>query len=218
MKIAELEAHHDAYVDSERTIRAMVENREFPKALSVCVLSFPHIVPAITFRRKRGLAPEIPDFLALTTISRYAPPLFENAAIESLLEFVSSSRVLAQSGKDFLDSIENARKRIQVAHRLWNHLERHPGILQRDISTELGAAQEDVFNIVFLWEELGILDRQSEDGTYRVYFRTRLDSEVAGSCPNCGVCGKGRKALFFRSIACQKCGAEGYYHISYGDS
>ena len=217
MKIAELEAHHDAYADSERTIRAMVDNGEFPKVFSVCTASFPHIVPAINFRKKRGITPEMPDLSAFTTIWKYAPPLFEHTAIESLFEFVNSSRVLAQSEKNFLDSIEAARKREQLAHRLWNHLERHPGMLQSDIRTELGVIQEEAVSIVELWENLGILDRQPEDRSYRLYFRTRLDTEVAGLCPNCGVRGKGRKELFFRSVACQKCGTEGHYHIEYGN-
>ena len=156
MKIAELEAHHDAYAESEQTIRAMVDNGEFPKVFSVCTASFPHIVPAINYRKKRGIMPEMPDFSAFTTIWKYAPPLFEHTAIESLFEFVNSSRVLVQSEKNFLDSIEAARKREQLAHRLWNHLERHPGMLQRDIRTELGVVQEDAVNIVELWEELGI--------------------------------------------------------------
>jgi hypothetical protein len=84
MKIAELEAHHAACVDAERSIRAMVENREFPAVLSFCVESFPHILPAIQFRKKREMTPEIPALLAFTTICRYAPPLFEHAVIESL--------------------------------------------------------------------------------------------------------------------------------------
>jgi hypothetical protein len=218
MKIAELEAHHDAYTDSERMIRAMVDDGEFPKVFSVCTASFPHIVPAIGFRKKRGIAPEIPDLSAFTTIWKYAPPLFEHSAIGSLLDFVNSSRVLVQSGKNFLDSIEDARKREQIAHRLWNHLERHPGMLQRDIRAELGVVQEDAVNIVELWEELGLIDREPEDRSYRLCFRTRLDKEVTGLCQNCGVRGKGQKEAFFRSVVCQKCGVAGHYHIQYGHS
>jgi hypothetical protein len=218
MKIAELEGHYEAYTDSERTIRAMVSGGEFPRVFAVCTASFPHIVPAIQFRKKTGSTPETPEFSAFSTIWKYAPPLFEHTAIESLFEFVNSARVLSQSEKNFLDSIEAARKREQLAHRLWNHLERHPGMLQRDIRTDLGVIQEEAVHIVELWEELGILDREPEDRTYRLYFRTRLDTEMTGVCPNCGVRGKARKELFFRSIACQKCGQEGHYHIEYANS
>jgi hypothetical protein len=218
VKIAELEAHHDAFTDSEQTICKMVEDSDFPRVFSICIESFPHIVPAIQFRKKRGVGPEITDYNAFTTIWKYAPPLFEHNVIELLFGFVSSSRVLVQSEKNFLNSIDAARQRLQLAHRLWNHLERHPGMQQRAIRAELGVVQEDAVNIVEMWEELGILDRHPENGSYRLFFRTRLDAEIAGVCPNCGVRGKGRKELFFRSSACLKCGVQGHYYIEYKNS
>ncbi|MHB1038316.1 MAG: hypothetical protein ACYC35_28140 [Pirellulales bacterium] len=215
MKIAELQGHHDAYEDSEQIIRAMVDEGEFPKVFSFCTTSFPHIVAAITFRRKRSITPQTPDFLAFTTIQKYAPPLFEHAAIESLFEFVSSSRVLVQAENNFLDSIEAARRREHLAHQLWNHLEHHPGMLQSDIRADLGVVQDDADKIVELWEKLGIVDRQPEGRSYRLSFRTQLDAESLGICPNCGVRGKARKHLFFRPVTCQKCGRPGHYHIDY---
>jgi hypothetical protein len=218
MKIAELEAHHDAYTESERTIRAMVANHDFPAVFSFCVDSFPHIVPAINYRKKREIAPIIPDVLAFDTICRYAPPLFEHPAIDSLSDFLRSARILSQSEKNFPNSVDVARKRGEVAHTLWNHLEQRPGMLQRNIQTELGILQEDAVAVVELWDDLGILDRQMDGRSYRLRLRTRLDAEVAGLCPSCGVRGRGRKELFFRSISCRKCGVKGHYHIEYGGS
>ena len=216
MKIAELEAHHNAYNDSERVIQAMVDKREFPKVFSVCTASLPHIVPAITFRKKRGIMPETPDLSAFATICNYAPPLFEHSAIELLLDFTKSARILADSDKRFLHSIEAAQKRERLAQRIWSHLERHPGVLEREICTELGIVQEGVANIVEIWERFGILDRTPDGRSYRLCFHTRLDMEAVGVCPNCGVRGKAHKELFFRSLKCHKCDAVGHYHIEYG--
>lgn len=213
MKITELEAHHDAYSDSERTIRAMVDNRKFPAVFSACINAFPHVVPAIKYRKKRDIVPETPELTAFTTICKYAPPLFEHAAIETLLHFVESTRFLARHENDFLPSAKAALVREQLAQKLWNHLEKQPGMLQRDIRTELGVIQEEAVKIIELWDMLGIINRQSEARSYRLHFRTCLDAEVFGRCPNCDVRGKGLKELFFRSIPCQKCGTEGYYHI-----
>ncbi len=214
MKMGELEAHHDSCADLERTIRAMVQSREFPAVFATCTASFEHIVPAISFRKKRGLTPETPNLLAFTTICKYAPPLFEHAAIESLDEFVRSSRVLAQH---YISSVEAARSHENIAHKLWNHLEKHPGTLQYDIHTELGVIQEFAAEIVELWEELGVIDRRPEDRTYRLWFRTRLDVEVQGVCQQCGVRGTGRKELFLKPLKCRRCGTDGYYHIEYAD-
>jgi hypothetical protein len=74
VKIAELEAHHDACVESERIIREMVDKHDFPAVFSVCIGSFPHIVPAIRYRKKREITPDFPALLAFTTICKYAPP------------------------------------------------------------------------------------------------------------------------------------------------
>jgi hypothetical protein len=215
MKIAELEAHHEACIASERTIRAMVDNGSFPAVFSVCIESFPHIVGAIKYRKKREIAPEVPALLAFTTICKYAPPLFEHAAIESLSEFVKSVRILANHQNDYSGRIEAARNREQLARTLWNHLENSSGMLQCDIRTELGVVQEDAVEIVELWDVLGVVDRQATDESLRLCLRTRLDSEVTGVCPSCGVRGKGRKDLFFSLITCQKCGVRDYYHIEY---
>jgi hypothetical protein len=216
MKIAELEAHYEVYSQSEQIIAALVNNRDFYSAFSVCLESFPHIVPAINYRKKRDITPEVPELLAFTTIYKYAPPLFEHSAIELLFEFIKSSRVLVQSERNFLDSLEDARKREQLAHMLWNYLEKHPGMMQCDIRKELGIEQEQAVDIIELWEKLGILHRHSVDRSYRLNFSTRRDMEVMGLCPNCGVQGKGRKELFFRAHSCKKCNNEGHYYIEYG--
>lgn len=215
MKIAELEVHHDAFNNSEQAICAMVESREFPKVFSTCTAAFPHVVPAIQFRKKRDISPIIPEWFGFSTVCRYAPVLFEHASIELLLDFVSSARMLAKSEKNFFGLIEAARERERLAHRLWNYLEHHRGILESEIRANLGAAQEEAVNILETWETLGILDRQFHGEDHRLFFRTQLDTTVMGRCPNCGVVGKGKKGAFFRSVKCQKCGETDYYYIEY---
>ncbi|MCE5268209.1 MAG: hypothetical protein LLG00_10025 [Planctomycetaceae bacterium] len=214
--IAELEAHYYAHADSEHGIRMMVQNREFPAVFGACTASFEHIIPAIRFRKKRGITPEMPTLLAFTTICKYAPPLFEHAAIDSLEEFVRSSRILAQHEDDYLSTIDVARRRESIAHDVWNHLEKCPGALQRNLRMELGVVQEDAAEIVGLWAALGVIDRCPKDRSYALWFRTRLDVEIQGRCPRCGARGTGRKELFLKATTCKRCGTDGYYHIEYG--
>jgi hypothetical protein len=131
--------------------------------------------------------------------------------------FVKSTRFFSQSMRSMLESADKARRREQLAHLLWNYLEQHPGAIQHDIGAKLSASQEETTAIVELWERLGILDRKTEDRSYRLHFRTSLDAEVDGACPACGVRGRGRKELFFRSAPCQRCGTKGHYYIEYGE-
>ena len=76
MRKAELEAHHEAYAANEGDIRTMVANRAFPAVFGVCRDAFPHIVPTIQYRRREGIEPQTPEFLAFEVICRYAPPPF----------------------------------------------------------------------------------------------------------------------------------------------
>jgi len=215
MKIAELETHHDICADLGQRILVMVDNHEFPAVFSVCIESFPSIVPAMAYRKKKGILPDMPGLSAFSTICRYAPPLFEHSAIESLSDFIKSTRILAQSENNVLEWVEAARKREQVARAIWNCLEKHPEMLQCDICADLEVSREEAVDIIELWEELGILDRRPDAESHRLYFRTRLDAEVAGLCPRCGVQEQGRKDSFFQSGACRQCKSEGHHYIEY---
>ena len=239
MKISEMEVHHDQYLAFESRIRAMVGSRKFPEVFSVCLESFPNIVPAIQYRKQRGMEPETPDLLAFSTICRYAPPLFEHVVMQMLVGYVKSTRLLAKHENDYLGKIEAALNREEIARSLWNHIEKQKSTLEHDIHTELGVIREDTVQIVEVWEELGVIVRQAEDRRcstlvaafhqdgvigrqpedrgYRLCLRSQFDVEAEGVCPACGVRGKGRKELFLKRTSCKKCGAEGYYHITYAD-
>ncbi|NQT11240.1 MAG: MarR family transcriptional regulator [Planctomycetes bacterium] len=213
MKIAEMESHHDRFTASESVIAKMLANREFPAVFSACEGTFPHIVPAIQFRKKRSIDPETPRLGSFRVVLKYAPPLFEHNVIQSLYDLVSSARLLAKHENNYLDQVTEALGREEVARILWNHLGRHPGFLQSDIRKELGVVQDSAVEVVKAWEELGLIVRDQEKNSYRLYLRSRLDDPAEGICHHCGVRGKGRKDLFFEPIVCGRCGTKGYYHI-----
>lgn len=215
MRIAELKSHHDACLEHDRMIRAMVARAAFPQVFELCTASFPHIIPAIRFRKKRDLAPQVPDLAAFTTIFRYAPPLFEHALLSSLHELIESSRVLSQSETRFLDCAEAAREGERIALRIWNYLESHPHATEGQVCSSCGVDGDAVLEIIGIWSELGILKRSLDSGAPRLRFSTRLDTQATGVCAQCGARGTGRKDVFFRSVTCQKCRAVGFYHIQY---
>jgi predicted Zn-ribbon and HTH transcriptional regulator len=215
MRIAELEAHHGEYTALEATIRKMLYNREFPAVFSVCEASFPHIVPAIKYRKKRGIEPETPTFLSLGVICKYAPPLFEHAVLQSLYEFVKSTTLLAKHQSGYFQAVQRAVEDEEIARALWNHLNAWPGSLQEDAGKELGVSEESAVRILDVWVEFSVISRRQEKNSCQLYLRSRLDAVVEGVCHTCGVRGKGHKELFFKPIRCKKCGTEDYYHIVY---
>ena len=154
----------------------------------------------------------MPAFLAFTTICKYAPPLFEHSAIESLRAFVKSSRVLSQSEKNSipLKTLENAHNLPIRFGTTWNAI---PGCF-----SATSARNSEWFRKMrsTSWScgKSWVSGSAPEGKSYRL-LPNAIDTEVEGSCPNCGVRGKGRKELFFRLIVCEKCSTEGYYHIEY---
>jgi hypothetical protein len=218
MKISEMEYHHDEYTSLEDKIKNMLDNREFPAIFSVCVDSFSHVLPAIQYRKKREIMPETPDWSAFDVICKYAPLLFEHAVITSLFEFVKSTRLLAKHEKGYLQIIETAIEREEIARVLWNFINQRSNVLQKDICRNLEYNKQTIAGIIDIWEELKVVIRNDKDVDPKIRLRTRLDEIVEGICHNCGVQGKGRKELLFKSILCQKCGAEGYYYIKYTDN
>ena len=213
MKIAEMEGHHLAYVDLETSIRSMVRNNDFPTVFSLCEQSFVHIVPAIKYRKKREIEPETPIPVSFEVICKYAPPLFEHATIESFFNFVKTTRVIARHENDYVQWAAVALEREEIARSLWNHLEQQPGVLQQDISREIGIDWEVWTGIVTIWEKLGLIIRKPDNGSDRLHLQFRFDATAEGICQTCSVRGRGRKELFFKPISCSKCGAEDYYHL-----
>ena len=215
MKISEMENYHDAFTDLEEKIQTMLAKREFPGVFSLCVESFPSIVPAIQYRKKRDIEPEMPKLLAFEVICKYAPSLFEHDCLISLLEFVKSTRQLAKHENAYLQKIESALENEEIARLLWNKLEKHPYATQTEICAGIDASLATMVEILKLWEDFGVVIRPDKENVRKLIFNTRLNTEIEGICPNCGVRGKGLKEAFFKPLSCQKCGVHGYYHILY---
>jgi len=213
MRIAEMEGHHQDFVALEARVGAMMRNRQFPAIFSVCVESLTHIVPAIKFRKKKAIKPETPEWLSFQVICDYGPALFEHAVLESLHDSVKSTRLLAKHEKRYLQAVEVAIEHEEVARRMWNYLERDGECQVRDLLGDLGCSRRSAGGIIEIWAELGIIEPQDEGPSRRLVFRTRLDMIVEGMCPACGARGRGPKEAFLRPSCCQRCRAQGYYHI-----
>ena len=216
MKISELEYHHGKYTSLESKIQKMLDNHEFPAIFAVCVESFPHIVPAIQYRKKREIKPETPDWSAFDVICKYAPPLFEHAAIASLLEFVKSTRILAKHEKGYLQTVITAIEHEEIARVLWSSIDQQPDTLQKDLCKSLEYNQPTGVRIIDIWEELGVVIRNNDNFDSKIRLRTRLDEIVEGRCQNCGVQGKGRKELFLKSIDLPPFSIPGVMRVSFG--
>ncbi len=140
MQIAEMEAHHAELLALENQIAAMESRMDFPAVLQVCEESFSHVVPAISFRKRRSLVPEVPTLQAFEVMWTYAPPLFEHSSLIFTLDFVRSTRLLAKHANGYVESAESALSREATARRLWNYVEQRLGSSEATAVLELGAS------------------------------------------------------------------------------
>ncbi len=214
MRIAEMEAHHDELIGLENTIQAMLSDRDFPAVFGVCEDVFPHIVPSIKFRKKREIEPDTPELLSFLIIYKYAPPLFEHWIIESLLDFVSETRLLAKHEESYLELAQTTLMVEDAARLLWNKLEREPGYLSENIQRDFNIDKEISDSFLETWEELGVIVHKETDKGRAIYLQSCANVRAEGICHTCGTRGKGRKELFYKPVPCTKCGTTDYFCIT----
>ena len=76
MKIAEMEAGHDAYIGLEDRIRTMVAGREFPAVFSVCVACSRMLSRQSSIGNIGASSRRRPISLSFNVICKYAPLAF----------------------------------------------------------------------------------------------------------------------------------------------
>jgi hypothetical protein len=214
MLIAEMEAHHTELLAFENQIAAMESRMDFPAVFQVCEESFSHVAPAISFRKRRSLVPEVPTLQAFEVVWTYAPPLFEHSTLISTLDFVRSTRLLAKHANGYVESAESALSREATARRLWNFVEQRPGSSEATAVLELGVSSSAVTSILDVWNRLGVITKDHKNGADGLILATRLDEEIAGVCCRCEARVRTRKINLLQPRTCPKCGEKDYFYIS----
>lgn len=206
MKIAEMEEHHRAYEELEAAVRNAVKHRAFEETFQHSRRCWEHIDGALQFRKKRNIQPVLPPLASITEPCRYAPVLFEHDLLLDVEQFVRGTRPLAKcQERDFPGEVAQALEREQIAWKLWNHIEEHPGCWQWEFRSHLGVEQGTAVQIVENWEEMGIVRRQKDGHSFHVSMSTQLESSVTGICPRCGARVTARKRVLFQLSACPAC-------------
>lgn len=104
MKISEMEQCHERYLAAETQIRERVGRREFPALFADCTRSLAQIGPAIQFRRRGEMTPEIPPLTPMDTVLTYAPPMFERSVLQLPLDWLKASRrIFAAHSTEYWD-------------------------------------------------------------------------------------------------------------------
>lgn len=201
------ELHRELAVQAERT-------RNYTLALTECELAWQYVGEMMQFRRKY----EDKTFASVPCIDqalRLAPLLLRSSTLDALQRLLKSEKSIDKHATDDLaQRLLQAREQLRRAYVAWNLIERTPGFLQSRLQGSLGGVQDQWRALMERWESMGMIMRQPESNSYRLWHTTNMDDRVRAKCPRCGATITGPKRAFLKQQACPSCKREAVHVIT----
>ena len=205
MKKAEMEGHHEEYHRLLKAARSAERDGLYEATLERSVEACDHLDGMLQYERKYGQG-DLDTVAAIDLALRYAPLVFDYEKLDKLEELLSSfKRVERNTSTSMKEKLRDARSALYENHRLWHHIEESEEPRQSQLRQALGGDQDYWRSVAEAWEKMGLLERTSEGGTYRLRLVTRLHEVVSAKCPACGEVAEGPKAMFFEESECPTC-------------
>jgi hypothetical protein len=205
MTKAELETQRARYYDLMAKSRAALRYGSYCKAVASAVSSWDYIDGMMQYERKYK-EKEFTSIEGIDLVLKHAPMLFDGESLgrlESLLR--GQRRIERDTSADLAGQLAQARALMWDAQRMWDHLERHPGLRQDELRAALGGEQAGWRSLADAWEQMGVIRRTPAGGSYRLAFVTQMDDMVSAKCSSCGAVSQARKVTFLEGRLCEKC-------------
>lgn len=205
-KKAEMEEDQANYAAWMAKARSAEREGMYHEAVRLALASWDYIDGMMQYERKYADR-EFANVQGIEIVLRYAPLLLDYKSLDELESLLKKyPRIDRVATDDIAQQLADARGQMWDAHRLWDHLERHPGFRQDKLRHDLGGDQEQWRTVVEFWERMGLVVRTPEGGSYRVALGTRMGGVVTARCPACGKTASAPKAMFFEELDCPECG------------
>ena len=204
MTKAEMERHQAEYQSLVSKARSAHHQGQYAEALGCAVASWDHIDGMMQYERRFGNG-SIARIECLDLVLTLAPFLFDFQSLDKLVSLLKSQRRIERNTTiDWSDGIAKARLLMRDARALWDRLEARgsSGLRLRDLS-EIDAAH--LQSIVQAWEHVGLIRRNTNEGTVRLELTTQLDAATRAKCPSCGALAKAPKVKLLDEVACPRC-------------
>lgn len=212
MKKAEMEQADRQYEACRKSARTALSQHEYEKALLQCKKSLEFIDGKLALAKRELGTNDVP-LPTLDWILQYAPALFQHDYLTDLQELVAGNRKLKKLDADYLARTEAALRAEETAARLWNHIAATPGCLQRSLSRDIERPQKELVQILEVWEEAGIVLRESvpSSKTHSLTMVTDLDRPSRARCWSCGLKVKATRRRFLVRLSCVKCKQKSHF-------
>ena len=205
MTKAEMEAHHRQYQALMSQARTAEESGSYAEAIEKALACSEHIDGMMQYER-RFMQREFKSIGAIEMTAKYAPLLFDKASLAKMENLLKEYRRIEKNTSEQMgDKVAEAREMMREAHRLWNHIEKHPGCRQDELRRLFGGKQEQWRSIAEVWEKMGLIRRTPKDGSYCLAVSTRMDEPVRSKCPACAHVMESTKVKCLGEVACPQC-------------
>jgi hypothetical protein len=211
---AELQADAQKYRRRVSAMRRAHNEGRHLDALIAALAACEYVDGMMQFERRFEKRTERDDVESIHYVLRYAPLEFDLSSLVSLRELLKTQkRIDKNTDADFAKEVEDAFALMWDAHRLWGFLEVEHEVAQDKLRVSLGGDQDSWRSIAETWEQMGVIRRIPERGSYRISLTTRITTEVRGKCRYCGATCKAAMGRFLEEISCPKCKSTGTFVI-----
>ena len=205
MKKDEMLEHHRLYHQLVKGARTLESHGEFGAAIAKGKEAWGHADGMMQYGR-RYENQEYSSLEAVEIVLKHAPLLFDFDSLDELQDLLKSFRRIEKNTEENLaDRLRASQELMRAAHKLWNCMEAEPGVRQDQLRRILGGDQDQWRKIAEHWEKMGAIIREKEGGSYRLYFRTRMEATVPAKCSSCGFLHKAEKSMFLEKQDCPRC-------------
>jgi hypothetical protein len=203
---AQLAADADHYRQGVAAMRKAHNENRYLDAIQIALAATEYADGMIQFERRFQKRADREDVETIHYILRYAPILFDHAGLAGISQILKAQkRIDKNAAADFVQEVDGAFALMWDAHRLWGMLEVERDVSQDKLRSNLGGDQDRWRWIAETWEQMGIIRRVPERGSYRISFVTNLAAVIRGKCSECGAVGKAVMGRFLEDLACPRC-------------
>jgi len=213
-KKAELEEDTSRYYSKIEEMRRAHNRRDYQGALASATAAWEFVDGMMQFERRFEDRPDQNSLECVEYALRFAPLLFDVQTLNALATLLrTQKRVDKNTAADLAANLSDALSLMKEAYRLWDHLERNGRVEQDKLRTNLGGDQDRWRWLAEKWDEMGLIQRAENRGSYILSLSTRMESEARAKCSACGVVAKAAKGRFWEQITCPKCKTTVYFVI-----
>jgi hypothetical protein len=205
MKKAEMEQYHAEYDSRMGQSEKAHQQGIFRKAVQWALTAVECVDGMIQYERNYTKT-ELSRIRALDMVLGYAPSLLDFISLEKVGQLLAECRRIEKNvATDYAKELAKAESRMWQSHRLLDHLERNAGCMQDELRQLLGGDQDSWRRIAEGLEEMGLLRRTREGGSYRLALMTQMQEVVKAKCQSCGAVTEGPKVRFLEQVSCSRC-------------